>query len=50
VTLRRAVTLLDLCQNGQVAELAAMGVLWLSLMLAVSSAFHFTTRRYGLWA
>jgi iron(III) transport system permease protein len=43
-----AVTLFDLWQNGQVTELAAMGVLWLCLMLTVSAAFHFTTRRYRL--
>jgi iron(III) transport system permease protein len=45
-----AVTLFDLWQNGQVTELAAMGVLWLSLMLVVSTAFHVTTRRYQLSA
>jgi iron(III) transport system permease protein len=41
-----AVTLFDLWQNGQITELAAMGVLWMSFMLVVSTAFHFTTRRY----
>ncbi len=43
-----AVTLFDLWQNGQVTELAAMGVLWMSFMLVVSAAFHVTTRRYQL--
>jgi len=43
-----AVTLFDLWQNGQVTELAAMGALWVALMLVVSACFHFTTRRYGL--
>jgi iron(III) transport system permease protein len=43
-----AVTLFDLWQNGQVTELAAMGVLWLSFMLVVSAGFFFTTRRYQL--
>ena len=33
-----AVTLFDLWQNGQVTELAAMGVLWMSFMLVVSAA------------
>jgi iron(III) transport system permease protein len=43
-----AVTLFDLWQNGQVTELAAMGVLWVALMLIVSACFHFTTRRFRL--
>jgi iron(III) transport system permease protein len=43
-----AVTLFDLWQNGQVTELAAMGVLWVALMLVVSACFHVTTRRYRL--
>jgi iron(III) transport system permease protein len=41
-----AVTLFDLWQNGQVTELAAMGVAWVALMLVVSAAFHFTAARY----
>ena len=41
-----AVTLFDLWQNGQVTELAAMGVLWMSFMLVVAACFHVTTRRY----
>jgi iron(III) transport system permease protein len=45
-----AVTLFDLWQNGQVTELAAMGVLWLSVMLVVSACFYFTTRKYQLSA
>src|SRR6266568_1707101 len=45
-----AVTLFDLWQNGQITELAAMGVLWLAFMLVVSACFHFTTRRYQLAA
>jgi iron(III) transport system permease protein len=43
-----AVTLFDLWQNGQVTELAAMGVLWVALMLVVSACFHLTARRYRL--
>jgi iron(III) transport system permease protein len=43
-----AVTLFDLWQNGQVTELAAMGVLWVALMLVVSAGFHLTARRYQL--
>jgi iron(III) transport system permease protein len=43
-----AVTLFDLWQNGQVTELAAMGVLWVVLMLVVSACFHFTARRFQL--
>jgi iron(III) transport system permease protein len=42
-----AVTLFDLWQNGQVTELAAMGVLWAAFMLVVSACFHLTTRRFG---
>ena len=45
-----AVTLFDLWQNGQVTELAAMGVLWVGLMLVVSACFFLTTRRYQLSA
>ena len=45
-----AVTLFDLWQNGQITELAAMGVLWASFMLVVSACFHFTTKRYQLSA
>ena len=45
-----ATTLFDLWQNGQVTELAAMGVMWMSFMLVVSVAFHLTTRRYQLSA
>ncbi len=43
-----AVTLFDLWQNGQVPELAAMGVVWIALMTTVSSIFHFLTRRWHL--
>ncbi len=43
-----AVTLFDLWQNGQVTELAAMGVSWVALMLVVSATFHVTARRYRL--
>jgi iron(III) transport system permease protein len=43
-----AVTLFDLWQNGQVTELAAMGVVWVSLMTLVSAAFHMITRRWQL--
>jgi iron(III) transport system permease protein len=41
-----AVTLFELWQNGQVTELAAMGVLWVALMLIVSTGFHFTAARF----
>jgi iron(III) transport system permease protein len=39
-----AVTLFELWQNGQVTELASMGVLWMLLMSAVSTLFHLLTR------
>jgi iron(III) transport system permease protein len=41
-----AVTLFELWQNGQVTELAAMGVLWIALMTTVSVIFHLLTRRH----
>jgi iron(III) transport system permease protein len=41
-----AVTLFELWQNGQVTELAAMGVLWIALMTTVSVIFHMLTRRH----
>jgi iron(III) transport system permease protein len=43
-----AVTLFDLWQNGQVTELAAMGVLWAALMLVVSICLSITARRFQL--
>jgi iron(III) transport system permease protein len=43
-----AVTLFELWQNGQVTELAAMGVLWIVLMTAVSTLFHFLTRHHQM--
>ena len=43
-----AVTLFDLWENGQVTELAAMGVTWMSLMTVVSTIFYIIARRYGL--
>jgi iron(III) transport system permease protein len=39
-----AVTLFELWQNGQVTELASMGVVWIALMTAVSSVFYVLTR------
>jgi iron(III) transport system permease protein len=39
-----AVTLFELWQNGQVTELASMGVVWIALMTAVSSVFYLLTR------
>lgn len=43
-----SVTLFDLWQNGQVTELAAMGVVWIGLMTVVSSLFYYVTRRFQL--
>ena len=43
-----AVTLFDLWENGQVTELAAMGVTWMALMTVASTAFYIIARRYGL--
>ena len=39
-----AVTLFEMWQNGQVTELASMGVVWIALMTVVSSAFYMLTR------
>jgi iron(III) transport system permease protein len=43
-----SVTLFDLWQNGQVTELAAMGVIWIGLMTVVSSVFYYVTRRFQI--
>lgn len=43
-----AVTLFDLWQNGQVTELAAMGMVWIALMTVVSSIFYYVTRRFQI--
>ena len=43
-----AVTLFDLWENGQITELAAMGVSWMALMTVVSGGFFVIARRYGL--
>jgi iron(III) transport system permease protein len=43
-----AVTLFDLWQNGQVTELASMGVLWIALMTVVSTIFHLLTKRHQM--
>jgi iron(III) transport system permease protein len=45
-----AVNLFDLWQNGQITELAAMGVLWMSVMVVVSACFFLMTRKYQLSA
>jgi iron(III) transport system permease protein len=39
-----AVTLFEMWQNGQVTELASMGVVWIALMTLVSTAFYMLTR------
>lgn len=41
-------TLFDLWQNGQVTELAAMGMLWVTLMIVVSFILHAITTRYRI--
>jgi len=43
-----AVTLFDLWNNGQLGELAAMGLLWTGIMTVLSILFFFSTRRYGV--
>jgi len=43
-----SVTLFDLWQNGQVTELAAMGVVWIALMTVVSSIFYYVTKRFHI--
>ena len=43
-----AVVLFDLWQNGQVTELAAMGVVWIALMTTVSTIFHLLTRKHQM--
>jgi len=41
-----AVTLFDLWQNGQVTELAAMGIAWVCLMSVISASFYYVARRF----
>jgi iron(III) transport system permease protein len=41
-----AVTLFELWQNGQVTELAAMGMAWVCLMTFISAGFYYVTRRF----
>jgi iron(III) transport system permease protein len=45
-----AVTLFELWQNGQVTELASMGVIWITLMTVVSTVFHLLTRHQQIAA
>jgi len=45
-----AVTLFELWQNGQVTELASMGVVWIALMTSVSTLFHMVTRHREMTA
>lgn len=45
-----AVSLFDLWQNGQVTELAAMGMIWVGLMTIVSGTFYAVARRYRILA
>jgi iron(III) transport system permease protein len=45
-----AVTLFELYQNGQVTELASMGVVWIALMTVVSTIFFMLTRHRQLMA
>lgn len=43
-----AVTLFDLWNNGQIPELAAMGLSWMAMMTVVSLALWLYMRRYGI--
>ena len=45
-----AVTLFDLWGNGQITSLAAVGVVWTSLMMVAGVIFYLIVRRYGLSA
>jgi iron(III) transport system permease protein len=45
-----AVTLFEMWQNGQVTELASMGVVWIALMSVVSSIFYMLTRNQQIMA
>lgn len=45
-----AVTLFDLWQNGQVTELASMGVVWMTLMTVVSAVFYMVAKRHQVTA
>jgi iron(III) transport system permease protein len=43
-----AVALFDLWGNGQVTELAAVGVLWTAFMMSIGVLFYLMSKRYGL--
>jgi iron(III) transport system permease protein len=43
-----AVTLFAMWSDGQIVELAALGVVWTAIMSVLSTVFYFSTRRYGL--
>jgi iron(III) transport system permease protein len=43
-----AVTIFDMWQNGQITELAAMGISWMAFMTIVSTIFYLVAKRYGL--
>ena len=44
----RIQTLRGYFQNGQITELAAMGITWMIFMTGVSTVFYLVAKRYGL--
>jgi iron(III) transport system permease protein len=45
-----SVSMFDMWQNGVAPELAALGIIWTTIMTAVSTLFFVVSRRYGLVA
>ncbi len=43
-----AVTLFDLWFNGQITELAALGIVWTTFMMGIGALFYLMSKRYGL--
>jgi iron(III) transport system permease protein len=43
-----AVSIFEMWENGQITQLAALGIVWMSFMTMVSTAFYLAAKRYGL--
>jgi ABC-type Fe3+ transport system permease subunit len=43
-----SVTIFELWENAQIGELAAFGVIWTLILLAVAMGYYLFARRYGI--
>jgi iron(III) transport system permease protein len=43
-----SVAVYELWENGQVGELAAFGVIWTTILVAVAVGYYLFARRYGV--